>query len=492
MTCSKSKETPVSFNAIRTVVTGEVLNLHSEKPDIRLVINRVGFGEEEIRTRLDSLSQFKFEFTTYVPVDAWLTYPTNFLILLKPGDSLHVVWEADRKDRPELLETIQFAGNSAEVNRQASRFQQLYYASDLYFYGPGHEKGYRRLQNAFKHFGPDQFKTFADSIKEEEISLLETNLGKDEINEFVQTWATYFIERNYYEILSFYPREHINLNALAESEWSIPLTYYDYYLKPQNIDNALQSGDAVNAYLNKYSAYLSKLTSRELSYLENESESAPSLAIDSTMLNLIMKNTSPGLFREAMITYAFNHFLDYSRMESFEKYKVVAENNIHAEYLKAPLFDKYELTRKTIARTDSVNFIRVKTLENFLPGIVAKNKGQKITYVDVWATWCGPCRAEFPFSKALQDEFAKDVDFVFVCVDSDMGSYTNTLKEFQLTGTHYFLNKSQSKAFQQELKMEGVPQYLIINQAGRIVSSGFAYRPSEALTKETIKALIKE
>ncbi len=491
ISCSRQDSTNSFSTPVRTIITGQVINLSCEHPTIGLAINRIAFGQETLRTSVDSAGQFKFEFLTYVPTDAWVTYPINFQVLFQPGDSLHVVLDAQHKDRPTLLNNIQFEGAGAETNRQAARFQQRYYSSDLYFYGPGHEKANRRLQNAFKNYQPDQFKVFADSIKSEGTALLNHFIKEDKPDESVHIWATRLMDRNYFDILSFYPGEHRNMNNLDESAWSIPLSYYDYFKYPVEVSESIPCGDAINDYLNRYSSYLSKQALRRLESPETNSGTTSSLDFDSTKLNLIMSSVPPGLFRETMITYTFNQWVEYARMESFERYQSIAEANIHHEFLKEPLMTRYRSAKERIARVDSVNFLRVKTLDNFLSGIIANNKGHQVTYVDIWASWCGPCRAEFPYSKKLQAEFADQVDFVFVCIDSDEGSYINTLKEFQLTGTHYFLNKSQSKIFQQELQLEGVPQYLVINKNGKIVSSGFEYRPSEVLTKETIKTLIK-
>ena len=39
----------------------------------------------------------------------------------------------------------------------------------------------------------------------------------------------------------------------------------------------------------------------------------------------------------------------------------------------------------------------------------------KYVYIDVWATWCGPCRAEIPHLKKLEEHFhGKNIEFVIL------------------------------------------------------------------------------
>lgn len=97
----------------------------------------------------------------------------------------------------------------------------------------------------------------------------------------------------------------------------------------------------------------------------------------------------------------------------------------------------------------------------------------KVLYVDVWATWCGPCIAAIPAHKALQKQLhsVKDVLFLNVSVDSDETAWLTFLaREPKWDGLHIILDKRAIQPFYSLYKIFGVPTYILIDSTGHIVS----------------------
>jgi len=140
----------------KVIVAGKVLNYNSEIP-LTLILNRVGVSREEADIKIDKDGNFHAVFETYIPVDAWVTYKTNFLIQLNPSDSLYVIFDGSFNNRPEILSSIQFQGNDAPTNHFIAKFQQMYYSNEIYY-------DWDKKNKAVKEYEPDDFIKYNDSI----------------------------------------------------------------------------------------------------------------------------------------------------------------------------------------------------------------------------------------------------------------------------------------------------------------------------------------
>ena len=111
----------------------------------------------------------------------------------------------------------------------------------------------------------------------------------------------------------------------------------------------------------------------------------------------------------------------------------------------------------------------------------------KYVYIDMWATWCAPCRREMPYLKQLEEEFA-DAEIVFLglSVDSDKAKWEAMVKTGNLTGVQLYLGNQSS--FQEAYRAEGIPRFILLGKDGRIISNDMS-RPSEPSTAETLNGL---
>ena len=112
----------------------------------------------------------------------------------------------------------------------------------------------------------------------------------------------------------------------------------------------------------------------------------------------------------------------------------------------------------------------------------------KLVYIDIWATWCLPCRKEIPALKALQEEYKdKDITFVSLSVDDDKEAWKNAVTTEKLTGVQLHKNVQMSPDFAENYDLTGIPRFILVNKDGKLISIN-APRPSEAKIKELINA----
>ncbi|MDB4582211.1 TlpA family protein disulfide reductase [Draconibacterium sp.] len=113
----------------------------------------------------------------------------------------------------------------------------------------------------------------------------------------------------------------------------------------------------------------------------------------------------------------------------------------------------------------------------------------KVVYIDVWATWCGPCKYQFPYQKKLEAELhGQDIVFVSISVDEDkdIGAWEKMVKEEELGGYQLFAKGTwENKKIIKDYVIKGIPYFIIIDKEGKLVEV-FASRPSDPETKEKL------
>lgn len=118
----------------------------------------------------------------------------------------------------------------------------------------------------------------------------------------------------------------------------------------------------------------------------------------------------------------------------------------------------------------------------------------KVVYVDVWATWCGPCRREIPHLKALEEKFHGNGNIVFIGVSSDGIKDIQKWKDFvakeQLPGIQLHGRTTGDDDILKLYKIEGIPRFLLFDQKGNIVSVD-APNPSSKEIVPLLNSLLK-
>lgn len=111
----------------------------------------------------------------------------------------------------------------------------------------------------------------------------------------------------------------------------------------------------------------------------------------------------------------------------------------------------------------------------------------KYVYIDIWATWCGPCQKELPYLKELEKKYeGRNIHFVGLSIDQDKAKWEARVKSGALSGVQ--LHIGTGSQFQADYRISGIPRFILLDPNGRIINSVMT-RPSSDNTVKILDSL---
>ena len=183
--------------------------------------------------------------------------------------------------------------------------------------------------------------------------------------------------------------------------------------------------------------------------------------------------------------------IDNTRMPLYPEITSWMEKELSLPSAKAvvkELNEKYlALQRRELGTNNLMSSDIVKDMsdgEKILRTLIEPYKG-KVILLDIWGTWCGPCKAALKNSQE-EYEHLKDYDIVYLYLanSSDEESWKNVIKEYNVTGdnvVHYNLPAEQQAAIEHYLGVNSFPTYKLIDRGGNILGVNADPRDLNAL-----------
>ncbi|RAV29077.1 TlpA family protein disulfide reductase [Sinomicrobium soli] len=419
-----------------------------------LQTERVDFSEEgKFRMELKTGSPVKgwfsfgkvpvtreFQYTTIEGKDTTMRTGTVDLrmvyLYLLPGDSLHLEADAER-----LEETLSFSGtnvdNSIFVNAEDKRFNDYKHKFLKNWYDVANRK-------------PDDYKRITDSLYREKLDFLADFSSRHSLSqELVHLYETDYYGKTVAAKVN-YPAVYASYNDLEETP--LPGDYYDFLDK---VKFGEEIGENGMGYYYSLDAYLDKKYE---------------------------------VYRERNKTGDVQGFYDWVGTELPEK--------IHYQYMayalagdfSKELYDRFGAD-SPYPEMASVVREKYKDMEGMLEGnpapeavfedtdggkMALSDLRGKYTYIDLWATWCGPCKKEIPSLKKVARAYeGKNIQFVSISFDKekDRGKWKDFVEENDLDGIQLIADKKAHDIISKAFNIKMIPRFILLDPEGKIVDA---------------------
>jgi thiol-disulfide isomerase/thioredoxin len=321
---------------------------------------------------------------------------------------------------------------------------------------------------------------------------LEESAYKDKVNE-VKIALKQLISNSTSLTKVFKKKEEKNINYEYLNKLNIYESCYAHYTKTPNFKTSegfLNELKDLNYelvedfwfspdYKNLVTSYIHKKTAK---LVEKDSmdydiafiKAATSIDIETIRNSLLYDNS------KYSITYSEN-------LEAFYKAFMNASSNIKNNKEITETYNKLKAVTKGNFSPKFIDY------ENYAGGTLSLDdlKG-KYVYIDIWATWCGPCMYEVPYLKDLIKKYHdKNIEFVSISIDDDKyhDNWMKMVKAEKLEGIQLFADKHWKSDFVKNYLILIIPRYILIDPNGIIINPN-AQRPSSNELKELLSKLL--
>lgn len=439
------------------VLEGEITNANE---DVVLLTYLRGVNSQTDTIQFKDHRQFRAKIPLEDPKYILFRHGNEYQVLfLCPGDSVRMTLNTDDFD-----ESMKFSGIGATANN--------YLISSFLF---SEQKGYDH--DGIYQLEPPQFIAQVDTIRQIKEQFLEHYISQnsDLDKHFIESekariqyqWANQRL--SYPKAYAYYTGEQ---PSLPEN--------YDRYLEELKLDNP----EMINliAYARFLSQYVDKLASEQFEMY--------SLSKDENKWALVKFDVVAGHFEnEAVKDYLYfrtiKDRIKYYGINNIDSLLTIFHDRVNNQDYLAKVED---LKQKWTALAQGepapdFAFPNVKgdtfSLSDF--------RG-KFVYIDVWATWCTPCKKELPHMKRLMKKYDdRDIVFLGISIDGQKENWEEMVRDKDIQGIQLYAGGPRT-SITEDYMIHGIPRFILIDKSGNIHDAQ-APRPSTEEIEHALAAL---
>lgn len=267
-------------------------------------------------------------------------------------------------------------------------------------------------------------------------------------------------------------------------------SYHKYYGKVADYQASQAYYDAIKAMIKEdeslmqMNEYKDAIATFVQAYSLRDVTDFDPLVVAKTSVDYVDKNITNPVIASYLIDKYTTEYVGRYGVENLSEFSAVYDAKVTDLEQKAKFAELCDKWSKIAKGQPSPSF---KYLDIDGKEVSLEDLAGKYVYIDVWATWCGPCRGEIPALKELEHKLKdKNITFVSISCDQNKSAWETMVKEEKLGGVQ--LHKGDDKVFMDTFMIRGIPRFILLDKEGKIVESNMS-RPSSEKTLETLNAL---
>ena len=375
-------------------------------------------------------------------------------LFLKDGYNLHLSLDA-----MDFHKTLRFDGQGSEINNfyiELSKLRQkLVGDAKAFFLVPLNEFLEKNAKNK------QTYLSFLNEsgLNEKDRNLLARMIEADHL----------LIHNNYDKFNHYHLKEHPVL----------PADYYDPILN-MNLDDE-------ELFLHDKNYRTLVIENYRLSL--KSAQQADTLLTNIEFVKKATKDIKSIYIREAIISMLFNN-VNYKNENYYADYEKIMAMLV-SKGMKDRLNTRLQTAQSTTPGAKSVGF-EYESVDGTKVSL-SDFKG-KYVYIDIWATWCGPCIKQMPALKELIKEYeGKNIAFVVISVDEkkDLAKWKKMVPVYNVGGTHLISDNALNSEFMMAYSVSLIPRSILLDVDGNVINNN-APKPSDSNLKSVLNQLLSK
>ncbi|MBD8489203.1 redoxin family protein [Echinicola sp. CAU 1574] len=454
------------------IINGKIEGEIPEKIEFTTPINGKWYYGNKKSIQPDSTGEFRIELESGKPsfVTLYLVGKANGLLLTEPGKSYNVKFDLNAKSKKFIV---------TSQDSLAQNYYNTLPTPDFYMIA---------LNQLYRDSIPSEVSSKISSYKEKEISKFNELLEQGSISKQYHALAVH--DRNVY------------FDALETGAASILLRKYLDNGNPKKIDEFKKYWDKkidvtkLNQTDNVRSPWFYALVYNTIWYnyfsskmpgddeMTEMYETAKRLRFNIDEVKKYLSGESLEYYLASFIFLESWQTKDNSKeiIKIYDNFKKAYPENPYNEYIAdavIPIIDFHNKIEKG-SRNDKIQIVDNQEQIDTFDELIEKFRGKKV-FVDIWGTWCGPCKKEFEHKDKYAELLeSKEIKTLYICEGNNSREkiWNEMINFYELEGYHILANEKLVSNIFEKFGNQGsftYPRYLLIDEIGKVVNPHASY-----------------